>query len=91
MKADSVLFTQKDRVEQGSFDSNQNTFPSMPDKPQRYSKTSGLEQKPMLKRTWTVEDEVDDGKTRRGGKKHAKGSKTRAKDWGTGVNAIPVG
>lgn len=87
----ALLVQRKDRVEKDKSNSDQKTFPSMPDKPQRYSKTSGLEQKLLVKRTWTVEDEVDDGKTRRGGKKHAKGSKTRVKDWGTGVNAIPVG
>ncbi|KAG6911596.1 hypothetical protein DXG01_011899 [Tephrocybe rancida] len=68
-------------------------IPTMPDKPQRYSATSGIEQAPTTRRTWTVGD-VDDGETHRGGRKHAKRpskSKPSGKTWGTGVNAIPVG
>ncbi|THH18546.1 hypothetical protein EW146_g2454 [Bondarzewia mesenterica] len=63
-----------------------------PDRPQRFSTTSGEGDAPMMKRTWTVGDE-DDGQTHRGGKKHVK-KKTRgarSKPLGTGVNAIPVG
>jgi len=60
----------------------------MPQRPQRFSATSGLEQVQVAKRTWTVGDS-DDGATHRGGLKHRK--KSRAKAWGTGVNAIPVG
>ena len=57
-------------------------------RPQRFSSTSGMEQVPVAKRTWTVGDS-DDGQTYRGGVKHKK--KPKAKAWGTGVNAIPVG
>ncbi|KAJ7109979.1 hypothetical protein C8R44DRAFT_743305 [Mycena epipterygia] len=62
---------------------------SVPDLPQRFSATSGLEQVQSKARTWTVGD-VDDGETHRGGKKHIK-ARPRGKQWGTGVNAIPVG
>lgn len=69
-------------------------LPSRPDKPQRYSATSGMKQsEPEFNRTWTVGDTADD-EVHRGGQKHKKtrGSrKSKAKDWGTGVNAIPVG
>jgi len=54
-------------------------------KPQRFSATSGMEQAPVAKRTWTVGG-GNDTTTHRGGLKHKK--KTKA--WGTGVNAIPV-
>jgi nucleolar protein 6 len=57
-------------------------------KPQRFSATSGMEQVPVTKRSWTVGDD-DDGQTHRGGSKSKK--KPKAKAWGTGVNAIPVG
>ena len=46
-----------------------------------------MEQVPVTKRSWTVGD-GDDGATHRG-PRHKKSSK--AKTWGTGVNAIPVG
>ncbi|EIM92298.1 uncharacterized protein STEHIDRAFT_89201 [Stereum hirsutum FP-91666 SS1] len=62
-----------------------------PDRPQRYSTTSGEGQASAGKRTWTVGD-VDDGETHRGGKnakKKVRGVRTRPQ--GTGVNAIPVG
>jgi len=50
-----------------------------------------MDQTPEAKRTWTVGD-VQEDKTHRGGKKHAKSNKkSKSKDWGTGVNAIPVG
>ena len=55
-------------------------------KPQRFSATSGLEQVPITKRTWTVGNS-NDGLTHRG----VKHKKSNAKAWGTGVNAIPVG
>ncbi|KAF4605009.1 hypothetical protein EYR40_003792 [Pleurotus pulmonarius] len=58
--------------------------------PQRYSSTSGTEQKPMTKHTWTVGDIVED-EVHRGGAKHSKQRKTKSKSMGTGVNAIPVG
>ncbi|KAG5221062.1 RRM domain-containing protein [Salix suchowensis] len=57
--------------------------------PQRYSSTSGTEQKPMIKHTWTVGDTVED-EVHRGGAKHSKQRKTRSRSMGTGVNAIPV-
>lgn len=71
------------------------SLPSRPDKPQRYSATSGIEQSSSeSKRTWTVGDAAED-EVHRGGQKHSKktrGSrKSKTKDWGTGVNAIPVG
>ncbi|KAG2338339.1 hypothetical protein BDR05DRAFT_940527 [Suillus weaverae] len=59
----------------------------------RFSKTSGADQEVQKKRTWTVGD-TEDSTTHRGGKRHAKAGKarqTKSKDWGTGVNAIPVG
>ena len=56
-------------------------------RPQRFSATSGMEQVPVAKRTWTV-GAGDDRQTHRG-VKHKK--KSKAKAWGTGVNAIPVG
>lgn len=59
----------------------------------RFSTTSGVDQEVQKKRTWTVGD-TEDSTTHRGGKKHAKAGKarqTKSKDWGTGVNAIPVG
>ncbi|THV07616.1 hypothetical protein K435DRAFT_959687 [Dendrothele bispora CBS 962.96] len=60
-------------------------------RPERYSATSGVDQKPETNHTWTVGD-VQEDKTHRGGKKHARPSKKpKTKDWGTGVNAIPVG
>ncbi|KAJ7161340.1 hypothetical protein C8R43DRAFT_880674 [Mycena crocata] len=62
---------------------------AVPDLPQRFSATSGLDQVQSKRRTWTVGEE-DDGETHRGGKKHTK-ARPRGKQWGTGVNAIPVG
>ncbi|CAA7265969.1 unnamed protein product [Cyclocybe aegerita] len=67
-----------------------NSFPNLPQKPQRFSMTSGLEQKLSAKKTWTVGD-VEDGETHRGGQKHRGKKKSKSKAWGTGVNAIPVG
>ncbi|KAJ7103295.1 hypothetical protein B0H15DRAFT_795457 [Mycena belliarum] len=61
---------------------------SVPDQPQRFSATSGLEQVQSKARTWTIGD--DDGQTHRGGVKHTK-VRPKGKQWGTGVNAIPVG
>ncbi|SJL06302.1 uncharacterized protein ARMOST_09638 [Armillaria ostoyae] len=57
-------------------------------RPQRYSATSGVDQAPSKKRTWTIDDTIEN-EVHRGGVKHKKprGGKT----WGTGVNAIPVG
>ncbi|TFY72411.1 hypothetical protein EVG20_g599 [Dentipellis fragilis] len=62
-------------------------------KPQRFSASSGEGDAPRAKRTWTVEN-VDDGETHRGGKnakKRGKRPNAKAREWGTGVNAIPVG
>lgn len=68
---------------------------ALPERPQRFSTTSGLEQGDAGKRTWTVGDVEDDSETHRGGRKHIRGKKGGAakasKVWGTGVNAIPVG
>ncbi|KAK0481621.1 hypothetical protein IW261DRAFT_1562917 [Armillaria novae-zelandiae] len=57
-------------------------------RPQRYSATSGVDQAPSKKRTWTIDDTTEN-EGHRGGVKHRqpRGGKT----WGTGVNAIPVG
>ncbi|TFK77299.1 hypothetical protein BDN72DRAFT_884840 [Pluteus cervinus] len=52
---------------------------------QRYSSTSGVGQKPVEPKTWTVGD-VDEAKSKR-----AKKREKKVKPWGTGVNAIPVG
>ncbi|KAG6821385.1 hypothetical protein H0H93_014182 [Arthromyces matolae] len=81
----------KERVEKLAASDN-TVIPTPPDKPQRYSATSGLTQTHAKRRTWTV-DEVDDGETHRGGQKHKNHSKSKpnGKAWGTGVNAIPVG
>lgn len=61
---------------------------SRPDRPQRWSSTSGLEEAPTGKKTWTVGDVAEE--THRGGQKHVRGKK-KPKTQGTGVNAIPVG
>ncbi|KAF7303279.1 RRM domain-containing protein [Mycena kentingensis (nom. inval.)] len=62
----------------------------VPERPQRFSATSGLDSTVAKRRTWTVGDAVDD-ETHRGGKKHKKTRGKGGKQWGTGVNAIPVG
>ena len=83
---------QKQRIDKQATDGE--SIPTMPDRPQRYSVTSGIEQAPTTTRTWTVGDSADDGETHRGGKRHVKGGKNRrprGKQLGTGVNAIPVG
>lgn len=87
----SYLPTQTERIEKQGVDGG--STPTMPDRPQRYSATSGIDQAPIARRTWTVGD-VDDGQTHRGGNRHSKSSKTKrpgGRVWGTGVNAIPVG
>jgi len=64
-----------------------------PGRPQRYSATSGIDQVPIVRKTWTVGN-IDDGEVHRGGKRHSKDSKKKWPNrqlWGTGVNAIPVG
>ncbi|KAK0198951.1 hypothetical protein F5146DRAFT_1021567 [Armillaria mellea] len=57
-------------------------------RPQRYSATSGVDQAPSKKRTWTIDDTIEN-EVHRGGVKHRKPRGGKA--WGTGVNAIPVG
>ncbi|KAG6862169.1 hypothetical protein C0995_004251 [Termitomyces sp. Mi166 len=86
-----LLGQRKEKIEKLTA-SDTTEIPTMPDKPQRYSATSGIKQAPTKRRTWTVGD-VDDEETHRGGKKHSKRSKSKSsgKMWGTGVNAIPVG
>jgi nucleolar protein 6 len=59
----------------------------------RYSATSGIEQTPVKKRTWTVGD-ADDDAVHRGGIKHSKKDRkrgARVKDQASGMNAIPLG
>ncbi|KIJ65026.1 hypothetical protein HYDPIDRAFT_167349 [Hydnomerulius pinastri MD-312] len=87
------LYEQR-RIREDKKKSSDDSLPTeRPEGAQRISKTSGVEQVPTKKRTWTVGD-VEETETHRGGQKHTRGSKKRklrAKDWGTGVNAIPVG
>ncbi|KAI0322167.1 hypothetical protein OF83DRAFT_1167828 [Amylostereum chailletii] len=61
-----------------------------PSRPQRFSTTSGEGDAPQTKRTWTVGDTVEE-ETHRGGKRVRQARKPRVKDYGTGVNSIPVG
>ncbi|KAF5385173.1 hypothetical protein D9615_001345 [Tricholomella constricta] len=86
-----LLGQRKERIEKAAA-ADGTTIQTLPDKPQRYSATSGIDHAPTARRTWTVGD-TDDEETHRGGKRHAKRSKSRpsGKTWGTGVNAIPVG
>ncbi|KAI0285449.1 hypothetical protein BGY98DRAFT_909791, partial [Russula aff. rugulosa BPL654] len=58
--------------------------------PQRFSTTSGEGEVPHTKRTWTVGD-GDQGGERHGRTKAGKKRGTRTKNWGTGVNALPIG
>ncbi|KIM47808.1 hypothetical protein M413DRAFT_439487 [Hebeloma cylindrosporum] len=82
----ALLGQREERIEkEGSKDS----FPNLPTRPQRYSATSGIDQQPSTKRTWTVGDVQEE--THRGGERHRKRGKSTGKTWGTGVNAIPVG
>jgi nucleolar protein 6 len=54
-----------------------------PQRPQRFSTTSGVGEAPRQKQTWSVGNVVNEGKSR---------SRRRpVKDQATGVNAIPVG
>ncbi|VDB86604.1 unnamed protein product [Peniophora sp. CBMAI 1063] len=59
---------------------------------QRFSTTSGEGEAPSGRRTWTVGD-VQEEETHRGGKNAKKrgAKKTKPREWGTGMNAIPVG
>ncbi|KAF4623130.1 hypothetical protein D9613_002167 [Agrocybe pediades] len=85
----ALLGQREERIEKEA--SQDNSFPNLPSRPQRFSATSGLEHQPVTKKTWTVGDVVD-GEMHRGGERHRKrGSKKPSKTWGTGVNAIPVG
>jgi len=84
------LLTQRnDHVKKATKDGS--TIPTLPDKPQRFSTTSGVEKAPSTKRTWTVGDAEEDGAVHRGGKKHQKKEKRPRPPQATGVNAIPVG
>ncbi|KAH9837006.1 uncharacterized protein C8Q71DRAFT_857333 [Rhodofomes roseus] len=56
-------------------------------RPQRYSATSGVEQVPLKKRTWTIGEPDDEDAA----KKSKKRGKRPPRALGTGVNAIPVG
>ncbi|KAF8202992.1 hypothetical protein BJ912DRAFT_336336 [Pholiota molesta] len=84
----ALLEQREERVEKEAKEDN--SFPNLPSRPQRFSATSGMELKPTTSRTWAVGNE-DDGETHRGGVRHHKKSKGPSKTWGTGVNAIPVG
>lgn len=62
----------------------------------RHSSTSGASSAPSQKRTWSIPEADDEPGSHRGGLKHAKEKKRgkrngKARDLGTGVNAIPVG
>ena len=59
------------------------------ERPQRYSATSGVDQIPLKKRTWSIPEEDEGAPTKVRGSK--KGKKRPPKALGTGVNAIPVG
>ncbi|KZS95899.1 hypothetical protein SISNIDRAFT_464193 [Sistotremastrum niveocremeum HHB9708] len=85
------LETQRKTKQGGEQPETESTAPGVGE---RISRTSGIEVRPVTKRTWTVPN-VEDGETHRGGKKHAKvrGSKGgRPKQpFSTGANAISVG
>ena len=61
------------------------------ERPQRYSATSGVEQIPLKKRTWSIPEDNDEQGTSRKKRGSKKGGKRLSKPLGTGVNAIPVG
>ncbi|KAI9509525.1 hypothetical protein F5148DRAFT_746246 [Russula earlei] len=61
-----------------------------PSRPQRFSTTSGEGEVPRTKRTWSVGDGAH-GAEHRGATKRGKKRGTRTKNWGTGVNALPIG
>ncbi|EAU92741.1 RNA binding protein [Coprinopsis cinerea okayama7 len=81
----ALLGQRQKKVDKGT----KGSIPSQPDKPQRYSATSGIDQAPTTKRTWSVGDTVEET-TNRGGKRKQRGNR-KPKSLGTGVNAIPVG
>ncbi|KAJ8083778.1 hypothetical protein PM082_002544 [Marasmius tenuissimus] len=84
------LHGQRKPGKDGKSDKGENAAGNTTD--QRYSATSGVGEAPATKNTWTVGDTVEEGPRSRGGKKHSKrGARKPAKEWGTGVNAIPVG
>lgn len=58
--------------------------------PQRHSTTSGLEEVPQKRRTWTV-PEADEVSGRGGVKKRGKKGKALPRHMGTGANAVAVG
>ncbi|KAH9964225.1 hypothetical protein BC827DRAFT_1266018 [Russula dissimulans] len=58
--------------------------------PQRFSTTSGVGDVPQTKRTWSVGDGSQSGE-HHGRAKRGKKRGTRTKNWGTGVNALPIG
>jgi len=85
------LFSQRQKkAEAGK--GEKGSIPSKPDRPQRYSTTSGVTQAPTTARTWSVGDVVPES-THRGGKnaKRPPRGNRKSKSEGTGVNAIPVG
>ena len=57
------------------------------ERPQRYSATSGFEQMPLKKRTWSVGDTTEPNDSKKSKKKRTRVPRAL----GTGVNAIPVG
>ncbi|CAL1695197.1 unnamed protein product [Somion occarium] len=61
--------------------------PEQMERPQRYSATSGVDQIPLIKRTWSVPDGSEEAPKKKRGSKN----KRPPKPFGTGVNAIPVG
>ncbi|KAH9846855.1 hypothetical protein C2E23DRAFT_743270 [Lenzites betulinus] len=61
------------------------------ERPQRYSTTSGVEQMPSKKRTWTIPEGGEEGSASARKRGSKKGKSRPPKDFGTGVNAIPVG
>jgi len=83
----ALLSQREERIEK---EASTDSFPNLPTRPQRYSATSGIEQQPITRRTWTVGN-AQEVETHRGGERHRKKNKSTGKVWGTGVNAIPVG
>ncbi|TFK30845.1 RNA binding protein [Coprinopsis marcescibilis] len=81
-----LLSQRKKRAEKG----DKTSIPSQPDRPQRYSATSGLDASAQAtSRTWSVGDTVEE--THRGGANRKTRGNRAPKSHGTGVNAIPVG
>jgi len=83
------LFDQRtERLQKESEKEGSDAVPTT-QRPQRFSATSGVEQPPLKRRTWTIDD-ADDGETHRGGQKQKQRGKRPSKSWGTGTNAIPL-